>query len=701
MRIGIVPPYGESPECSVDNYLLLHGLRSVLSDNELVLLSAESKEALDLVLFVGDRFLDDGFWDPWVFSKTPKAALGLSLNQRLDWTDRRAEKMRTVGRSGGMGMTDEPSLKKAKEILPSSQLVVSGSTALFSKGQSFAASGRVKVFCPAFSDPAFSNAKAFSRLMRRFYSKWSAKESVLFMCHDPSAFSLGATPGESTLFEPLHPEIHLRALASASSVTGFRTPAVISATASGVPALLLGSDRRERNVAEAAGIPFLEINPNTDAGELEHRMEEIFRKYPWETVTKKSEALRSALELQLKELGVLAKDSKKRSLAAKKEPVALEIGTVLSSKDVPAFMGFVENLEAASSARVNCHALVLDRATEALLQSVFAGKQVYFYRPSEIWEQADLTPLIGSPHAQSFILKPRFLRMLLQKARGPVFFADPSLHFLSDPVQLLKELESGHTLLFPRWSDALPTEERVLFDPNLMLFARGSEPLLDWWSEAATTLAQASRRSSDSLSPRFFSQVPILFPGVRVYRAADQSIGQESPGVLGLRFPEWPGEPLLLEDGRPLLSFHLSPPSVDRLLGLKSAWDQMAYFFGGAPDFSAKSASSEQWTVSQSVHWKALGDFLALYRLGKQHFPWLVPDGGLRAWHFWVKGPLRHAVVSTRKALDSLGLTAEITEKKKVSASLFTWQKALRAQVFAPYQNNPSESLASRVASLR
>ncbi len=701
MRIGILPPFGEAPEFSIENFFQLHGLRSLLFGNELVKLSGESTEVFDLILFVGDRFLQDGFWDPWVFSKAKKAAVGLSLIQSSEWTDRRAEKMRTVGRSGGIGLTDEQSFKKAKEILASSHLTVSGSPALFTKGQGLATTRAVKVFCPTLLDPAFANPNVFNRLIQKFYSRSSSKDAALFMCHHPSEFVLGATPGESTLFEPFHPSLHLTALASASSVTGFRTPALLAATASGVPALLIGSDRRERNAAEAAGIPFLEINPNTDAAELEHRAEEVFRKYPWETVTKKSQALRSALELQLNELGVLSKESRRRPLALKKESLPLQVGTVVGANDVPAFMGFLENVRASASTSVHFHALVLDRATEALLQSVYAGRDVYFYRPSEIWEKADLTPLVSSTKAQSFLLKPRFLRMLLQKAKGPVFFADPSVHFLSDPSQLLRELDGGHTLLFPRWSDALPTQEHVLFEPNLMLFTGGSEALLDWWGEAAVFLAEASRRATDSLSPRFFAQVPILFPGVRVYRAADQSVGTDSPEVLGTQFPVWLEDPLLLADGRPLLSFHYGPPSVDVRFGLKAAWDQMAYFFGGAPHGAAKSPSYFQWTIAQSVHWKALRDFLALYQLGRQHLPWLIPERSRTASRFWVKGPLRHVVAEAKKVLDSLGLTVELPEEKEGPAALREWQKALRTQIFAPYQNNPSESLATRVASLR
>jgi hypothetical protein len=702
MRIGIVPPFGETTAFSVENYFQLKGLRSLLAGNELVRLSHDSNELCDLILFVGDRFLEDGYWDPWIFSKARKVVLGLSLGENRVWTDRTTEKMRAIGRSGGMGVTDEISLKKAKEILPASHLIVSGSPALFTIGQAFTLTRPVRVFCPAISDPAFSNRSVYFRLIRKFYSRMGAKDTVLFMCHGPDEFALGAVPGATTLYEPFHPGIHLTSLASASSVTGFRASALLAATASGVPALLIGNVRRERNAVEAAGVPFLEINPNTNAAELEHRVEEVFRKYPWETVTKKSAVLRNALESQLAGLGVLSKEGKKRAFAVvKKDSAPLDIGTVVSAKDVPAFMGFLENISAAANRAVHCHVLVLDRSTEALLQSIYSGRDVYFYRPAEIWEHSDVTPLVGSSASQCFVLKPRFLRMLLQKARGPILFADPSVHFLSDPADLLKELDGGHSLLFPRWSDALPSDDRTLFDSNLMLFEVGSEALLDWWCDVACTVAKASRRMSEMLTPHFLDQVPILFPGVRVYRAADQSVGEDSPKILGAHFSTWPEDPLLLADDRRVHSFHFGPPGVDVRFGLKTVWNQAAYLFGGAPEYSAKSPFLAQLTRSQASHWKALGDYLALYQLGRQHFPWFVPERARFSFYWCVRGPLRHGVAAARNLLEALGLTAEGTGEADGSAALLAWQKALRAQVFAPYQNNPSESLATRVASLR
>ncbi len=700
MRIAVLPPTDDAARSAIETYLLLQAVRNLLSDHELTVLTHASNEEFDLIVMLGDRFLSDGFWDEWILGKPAKTVvLNLGLDPDRTWDSRSIEKMRAVGKQGGVSVVDETSFKKAREILGPSAVSLGGNPALFTAETAFTLAQASRIFCPAVSDAAFNGkaVRTFQRLLRRFYRRMNQTGRALFMAHSPAEFLFGACEGGNTIYEPNHPQLHLKALASASSVVGFHPAALMAAVACGVPAVLIGNDPQAKNAVESAGIPFLEINPNTDPAELDHRAEEIIRKYPWETIEGKSGKLRANLIEHLKELGLKPRETKRRaSKSAVGAPKVLHLGTVLSREDLPAFTGFFENLEDCAQTEIHHHVLALDRATELAVQKTFPTQHVYLYRSSEIWDGTDLTPMLGPIAHRKFLMKPRFLSALLKKTGATVFATDPSLFFYRDPVELLRSVDGGHTVFFPDWDDKL--KEPVTpapFDTALALVSPGSEPLLDWWAQTARTAIEQSPASGLSTEPGFLALAPILFPGVRVYRAADHNIGARGAHALGIHASRWPGDPMQLVDERPVSSVRWQGEAPGPDFGVKVVWDQLAHFFAGLPPMSASHPLRRAIRQQQAGHWPELQRFVGSHALFTRNVPWFGVDAPAGVLAFFVSGLGRYPLrwMAEAQAVAQAGV-APLTPKQA------QWTAELQDQIFAPFRPAAARATAEPAETL-
>ena len=406
MQIAVLPPFDDGTSSALKNFFFLHPLQSLLSEYSISVLTAPSEKRFDLYLCVGDRFLSDGFWDSWILGQPQKAsAVALSASPGREWDARAKEKLRNIGKLGGVNVLDEPSLKKVREAVAFGQVSVGASPTLFSSAEPFLLAQSTRIFVPALSDPAFADdTRAFRKLIQRFYARLNHQGRALFLVQDPAELDRGALPGISTLLSPSHPSLYLKALASASSVVGFHSSFLMAAVACGVPAVFIGSDPAERNAIESAGIPFLEIHLNTDPAELDHRVEEVVRRYPWETIRAKSQRLREGLVEHLKSLGLrvrVAQSTREPARsAAKKHRIEgslpkLAVATIVSPSALPSFIGLFENLQQTTDRPLHHHVLALDRSTELHLQKTFENKPVSVYCPSDLWPETDK---IGRAH---------------------------------------------------------------------------------------------------------------------------------------------------------------------------------------------------------------------------------------------------------------------------------------------------------------
>jgi hypothetical protein len=686
MRIAVLPPTDDAARSAIETYLLLQSVRNLLCDHDLTVLTQASQESFDLIVMLGDRFLSDGFWDEWILGKPAKAVvLNLGLDPDRKWDSRSIEKMRAVGKQGGVSVVDETSFKKAREILGPSAVSLGGNPALFTDETAFALSKTSRIFCPAVSDPAFSGkaVRIFQRLLRRFYRRMNQTGRTLFMAHTPADFLFGASEGGNTIYEPNHPQLHLKALASTSSVVGFHPTALMAAVACGVPAVLIGNDPQAKNAVESAGIPFLEINPNTDPAELDHRAEEIIRKYPWETIEGKSGKLRANLIDHLKELGLKPRETKRRAPRANAgAPKVLHLGTILGRDDLATFTGFFENLQDCAQTEIHHHVLALDRATELAVQKTFPTQHVYLYRCAEIWQGTDLTPMLGPIAQRKFLMKPKFLSVLVNKTGGPVFSVDPSLFFYRDPVELLQFVDGGHTLFFPRWEDRLNESfAPAPYDTALALVSPGSEPLLEWWAKTAAAALRQAPMSGLATDPGFLALAPILFPGVRVYRAADHNIGARGSRALGVRGAAWPGNALRLADDRAVSSLHWQGEMPDVHFSVKVVWDQLAHFFAGQAQIADDHLLRRAIRHQQATHWPQLQRFLQGHELFTRNVPWFGSDAPPRVLAFFVSGLGRYP-------LGWLAQAQALTQTASCPADPLDaqWTVELQNRIFAPFR---------------
>ncbi len=641
MRIAVLPPVVDGYGTALENYFHLHALEVLLSEHELVRFQSADPLALecDLRICFGNRFLEDGFWDEWILGKQCKTAvMGLNLEPDFKLTSRHVEKLRTLAKSGGIGVADEVTQRKVKEAIHSTSIYLSGNIGLFANAEKFALSKATTLFIPASWDPAFTgkHRAAFRRLQRRVFRRMNRKHRSLFFVHNMSEFDFGAVPGRETLFEPRHPALHLKALASASAVVGAHPTSLMVAISSGVPAVLVGNFKASKNLAESAGVPFLEINPNTDPGELEHRAEEVIRKYPWETVKEKSGRLREAMVAQLKELGLRPRETKRRTGPSAEPKQTIHIASILGSDDLPAFLGLYENLREFNALEVHHHVLALDRQTEINVEKVFVNQHVYLYRPSEVWQETDISGLLGPESQRKFLLTPRFLSVLASKGES-VLFCSPRIHFTQSPAHWLEAIGSGHTLLFPRWQDAPPWPEASgLFHAEALVVSSGSQPFLQWWARTSLECLENSPTAAPPQAPALLNLSPVLFKGIEVYPRADHVVGQCAERALQLNLPAWDGELWTLRDGLPVRSTLLDQADAAGMYALKVVWDQLAHFYAGLPVSGAKT-SHAQWTLrQQQTFWNDLSDFMSFLHLWNTHLPWFAHAPGPFELRFFV-----------------------------------------------------------------
>jgi hypothetical protein len=453
----------------------------------------------------------------------------------------------------------------------------------------------------------------------------------------------------------------------------------MAAVACGVPAVFIGSDPAERNAIESAGIPFLEIHLNTDPAELDHRVEEVVRRYPWETIRAKSQRLREGLVEHLKSLGLrvrVAQSTREPARsAAKKHRIEgslpkLAVATIVSPSALPSFIGLFENLQQTTDRPLHHHVLALDRSTELHLQKTFEKKPVSVYCPSDLWPETDITALLG-PYAQrSAVLKPRFLRHVLQDVASPIVYCDALLHFYHPVAALLRFLKESHSIFFPV-SSLFSGQEFLVCETSLLALAPGSEGLLEKWVENPSAGELAHEREGALPTWGF---IPCAFPGAQIYQAKDPS-GKREPAIGD--HPRKNGTGLLGDR----MARHRPAIGARELFDDKVVWDSLAYFFAPLSTALPPGEVEARALAHQIAYWKQLRLLFLQTRCLASHFPWgthtlttrerqfLVSGWGKWATCWWpdAAAPLLGAGLSWAAALQAYLLTPPQSAAPEVS----------------------------------
>jgi hypothetical protein len=186
--------------------------------------------------------------------------------------------------------------------------------------------------------------------------------------------------------------------------------------------------------------------------------------------------------------------------------------------------------------------------------------------------------------------------------------------------------------------------------------------------------------------PGFFAQTPVLFPGVRVYRGLDHNVLPECERVLGLACPEWWGDPTRLGDGREAKSFRSSESDSTGRFELKTAWDQLVYFFAGSPEYDAKHAFQIALWRLQKRYWPAFAGFLKAMEFLSEHFPWARHAPSTLGMALFVKGPLK-PFLSLGRHLWRLTHRNRTPTRVVDGSAENRWEIALRDPLFAPLKS--------------
>jgi len=364
-------------------------------------------------------------------------------------------------------------------------------------------------------------------------------------------------------------------------------------------------------------------------------VQEVFRKFPWETFHSKSERLKEKLLNHLRELGLRPKDPKRRTtarLAAKAGKGSLRIASIVQAEDLPGYFGLIENLRALASTDLQFHALTCDRATEEELRKRFpTGVSI---TPGAPWSAAFAPP---PPLIQRALLLPRFLKSVVESTADSVLYCEPSVGFYGDPAELDAKLESGHTLLFPQWRDGGVEQPQI--ETALLVVTAASVPLLNWWTELIDRTVERFPHLHGSANPAFLALAPFLFPGARVYRGKDQAVSTASERSLGLSLAVWNGDAPLIGDGQPVRSFLSGPTAPCYFSRRKTTSDQLAHFFSGS--LLGEGSLQERCWRQQSAVWRELRGALSVAGQLASYFPWIPGAIFRRSLAAFISGPWR------------------------------------------------------------
>ena len=174
---------------------------------------------------------------------------------------------------------------------------------------------------------------------------------TLFMAQSPQALDRGALPGEQTLYSPLFPSLHRKAIASSKCVVSFHLEPLLVAIANRVPAILVsGRKSEETELASKIGIPVV-------IGQLPQKIvaevEMYFSHYSWKKIDDFCQEIKK--EFSLSESDFVRNESPETS-------EEINVCTITDSNYLPFFLGFLENLNQASRGNFKCFLLALSAA---------------------------------------------------------------------------------------------------------------------------------------------------------------------------------------------------------------------------------------------------------------------------------------------------------------------------------------------------
>lgn len=471
---------------------------------------------------------------------------------------------------------------------------------------------------------------------------------TLFIAQSPLALDRGALPGEGTLYSPLFPSLHRKAIASSKCVVSFHLEPLLVAIANRVPAILIhGRKSEETEIANKIGIP---VVIGQDPKRMLAEVEMYLNHYQWKKIDEFCCVLK-------KELSILEGQVKKSETAQ-----CQSLFTVCSMTDsnyLPFFLGFLENVNNASSGNFKCFLLALDSNVSKQIKKLKLASHVELVSIQELWSPDELSVVEKrSVGFKAFSTKPKIIARALHKTRGPVFYCDSDVFFFEPAKKLQSVLEKEHVVLFPHLNDEYPSAQLDgLFNAGMLAVAPGAEKFLDWWSELCFRECEFNRERGLVGDQGYLNLVPVLFDKVKIYKGHDHNVARWNSRTLNLELdPQRPEVPVI-DEGTLVSTYHAAFCDEQGVYERKFVWDQLVSFFSPAYALGSSQALDTNIRYQQKRYWLYLDYFTKWERfLNFKPVHWLVRSLELET-QFWFsdKGrPWVRSAVMAKRILNQL-----------------------------------------------
>lgn len=472
--------------------------------------------------------------------------------------------------------------------------------------------------------PHFKNADLYLELNQKLQSILP----TLFVAQSVTALDRGAVPGENTLFSPLSPSFHRKAIASSKLCVSFHLEPVLVALANRIPAIFISSKKsQETNLANQMGVP---VVVGQTPGKMVAEIEMYFAHYSWKKIDEFLEGMRNKLGLS--------------------RPTPLSMGnhssnprfTVCSISDsnyLPFFLGFLENVNVTSGGNFKCYLLALDTQCGHQIRKLKLGAQVKVLQLKDLWSETELPRVFERSTAdRAFSTKPKLIERALKETQGPVFYCDSDVYFCQPTSSLQSVLNSGteNVVLFPHLNDEfIPAQLDGLFNAGMLGVAPGAENFLEWWGEVCYRACSTQGESGLVGDQGYLNLVPVLFDRVKIFKERFHNVARWNSRTLNLDFSARTPEQPVIENGVPVATYHAAFCDEAGVYQLKYCWDQLVSFFSPAYQRNSSSGLERNILFQQKCHWKYLDYILKLEQWRKKPLVKLLPSRWNSDQRFW------------------------------------------------------------------
>jgi hypothetical protein len=385
-----------------------------------------------------------------------------------------------------------------------------------------------------------------------------------------------------TLFSPLFPQITLHALSSSSAVITTSRGVARMALACSVPAILI-----ENPGTHPPDDPIPQLVPTQSPYRAAQEIERIISNYPWKPIRREIHRTRMALS------PIAAKCPGKHASLKR----ALNIACICDQAYLPFFRGLVENLILVHGKNLRLYLLALDLQTKRFAMQNYASLIARIYGVTDL-HGAEKKPVFrhGSFDVIAYASKPKLIDQALTDGAGNIFYTDLDVFYFRSPIRLFNRWEPNTgALLFPHWNHTYEnTRLHGCFNAGMIAAAADASAFLRWWGMLCDSHCAKDTARGYYDDQAYLDLAAVNFPEISIYRGRDENVAAWNITTLGVRMDSANPGTILLDDGKPVASFHAPQPDRLGLHEAKFSWDQLCFVssdLGAAeryPDFLSR-----------------------------------------------------------------------------------------------------------------